>query len=286
MAGMTIRCFDRKKKTTVNYFKRLRPGTTPVFSEVDAEAVRDILNFSNSGSHTSKNDPFVIGEDKKEIFFGYVLLLCHVIKTFGRYLESHMDKEANLSLIEKIDAPSKGDSAEVSLNIDKTVALFSPICKLQDYFIQKEGETVVIDSVDANNEKDSALYPLFAKVKGQKSIKPKEAKVKVEKAEKPKIEFITTVPDKDSLIGKELPVCYGGKGSRFLVLGGYCKLPNETKIGIGKITRIVEIDINPDAEANELPYIASKVELVDAGPKKEANPDQAADDILADIDNA
>lgn len=286
MAGMTIRCFDREKRTTVNYFKRLRPGTIPVFSEVDAEAVRDILNFSNSGSHTSKNERFVIDEDKKEIFFGYVFLLCHVIKTFGRYLESHMDKEANLSLIEKIDAPSKGDSANVSLNADKTVALFNPICKLQDYFIQKEGETVVIDSVDANNEKDSALYPLFAKVKVQKSIKPKEAKVKVEKAEKPKKEFITTVPDKDSLIGKELPVCYGGKGSRFLVLGGYCKLPNETKIGIGKITRIVEIDINPDAEANELPYIASKVELVDAGPKKEANPDQAADDILADIDNA
>ena len=290
MAGMTIRCFDPPKKTTVNHFKRLRPGTTPVFSEMDAEAVRDILNFSNSGSHTSKNDPYVIDKDKKEIFFGYVLLLCHVIKSFGKFLELHPDKEANLASIEKIDAPAKGDSAKVTLSPDKKVALFNSKCKLSASFISREGEIVEIKEVDVNNGNDSDAYPLFARVessKGSKSKGTKEDKSTKSK-EKNKVEITvnTTVPAMESLIGKEDVVRYGGKDSRFVVMGAYCKLPDEYKTHISKKARIVEIDINPDAEANDLPYIATKVELVDVEPKKEANPDQAADDILANIDNA
>ena len=170
--------------------------------------------------------------------------------------------------------------------------MFSPTCKLQDYFIQKEGETVIIDSVDANNEKDSAQYPLFAKVNTQKSTKPKDNKaniednkVKPENPKKSKVEFVTTVPDKDSLIGKEYPVCYGGKDSKYFVLGGYCKLHNEIKIAVGKKVCIIEIANNPDAEINGLPYLVTKVDLGGLEPKKEANPDQAADDILANMDS-
>ena len=172
MAGMTIRCFDRTNKTSVNCFKRMRPETTPVFSYVDAEVVRDILNFSNSGSHTSKNDPYVIEEDKKEIFFGYVLLLCHIIKAFGRYLESPTDKEAHYSLIDKIDAPAKGESAVVILSDDKTIASISPTCKLNDKFISKKGEIVIVESVAVNSDKAFTQYPLFAKVILQKDTKP------------------------------------------------------------------------------------------------------------------
>ena len=99
------------------------------------------------------------------------------------------------------------------------------------------------------------------------------------------MEYDTSVPDKDSLIGKEFSVCYGGKGSRYLVLGGYCKLHNELKIAVGKKVCIIEIANNPDAKTNGLPYIVTKVDLDGAEPKKEANPDQAADDILANMDS-
>ena len=289
LAGMTIRCFDRKKRTTVNYFKRLRPGMTPVFSEVDAEAVRDILNFSNSGSHTNKNDPYVIDEDKKEIFFGYVLLLCHVIKSFGKYIEQHSDKEANLASIDKIEAPLKGDSAKVSLSTDKKVALFNLSCKLPDSYITREGETVVIKEVDVNNGDDSATYPLFAKIENTKNPKTKSIEYKLKDNEgKPKMEIAvdTTVPTKESLVGKEDLVRYGGKNSKFVVMGAYCKLANEYRKYIGKKAQIIEIDINPDAKANELPYIVTNVKLVNVEPKKEISPDQAADEILASIDNA
>ena len=59
--------------------------------------VKNILNFSSSDSHTNEDDPYVIEEDKKEIFFGYVLQLCHVVKWVGHYIESNPDIEVNRS---------------------------------------------------------------------------------------------------------------------------------------------------------------------------------------------
>lgn len=290
LAGMTIRCFDRNERTSVNYFKRLRPGTAPVFDEVDANAVRNILNFSNSDSHTSKENPFVIDEDKKEIFFGYVLLLCHVIKSFGKFLESHSDKGRNLACIEKIDAPTKGESATVTLSTDGKTALVNSKCKLHDSCICRVGEVVVIKEVEVNSGDDSDKYPLFAKIENSRSPRNKDSKEPYPKESKDKtkgkIPVGTSVPAMDTLKGKEYIVLFGGKGSKHAVLGGYCKLPNDFKACIGKKARIAEIAINPDAEANELPYIATKAELVDVEPKKEVNPDQAADEILDIIDNA
>lgn len=289
LAGNTIRCYDRKKRSSVIYFKRFRPEATPVFAEMDAVAVRDILNFSNSGSHTSTNDRFVIDEDKKEIFFGFVLLLCHVIKAFGKFLELHPNKETNVATIELINAPAKGDQAKVFLSTDKKVALISPYCKLRDPFISKEGEMVVIQSVDVNNGDDSAAYPLYATTLKSNTSTPKGARGSKSSISEETINVITPldthVPPMKSLIDKEGHVHYGGKGSRYAVLCADCKLPDEFKKFIGKKARIVEIGKNPDAEANGLTYIATKVELVDVEYNKQATPDEAADDILANLDN-
>ena len=43
-----------------------------------------------------------INENEKELFFGYVLQLCHVIKFFGHFAEAHEDKAMNLSMIKKV----------------------------------------------------------------------------------------------------------------------------------------------------------------------------------------
>lgn len=287
LAGRAIRCFDKKNKTAVNYFKRLIPGTKPVFSEIEAEAVRDILNFSSSGSHTSNKDPYIVEEDKKEIFFGFVLLLCHVIKNFGRYLESHNDRDTNLTYIEKIEAPAKGDRVKVMKSQDRAVALCSPTCKLSDWFIRKEGEFVVIESVEANTEKDSTLYPLYARVKDQSGKNNKDKKnnnKRTKNADKHVIEFVTKTPPKESLINQEGTVIHELNG-RFPMFGAHCILPPEFKKHIAKKVKILDIDDNPDSAKTGIPYIATKVELVDIEPKKEINPDKDADAILATLSN-
>lgn len=70
---------------------------------------KNILNFSSASSHTSEVNEYtiddkdiVIDESTKELFFSYVLQLCHVIKFFGHFVETHHDKEENLKMIKKV----------------------------------------------------------------------------------------------------------------------------------------------------------------------------------------
>ena len=57
-----------------------------VFNDEISSMVKNILTFTNIDSHTSEDNPYVIEETKKELFFGYALQLCHVIKWFGEYI--------------------------------------------------------------------------------------------------------------------------------------------------------------------------------------------------------
>ena len=65
--------------------------------------------FSSANSHTSEENEYtindkdlIIDESEKELFFGYVLQLCHVIKFFGHFVETHNNKEENLKMIKKV----------------------------------------------------------------------------------------------------------------------------------------------------------------------------------------
>lgn len=84
---------------------KLRYGTKDkdtIFPNYLGQITRCIINFSSSESHTADSDIYTIddndlevGENEKELFFGYVLQLCHVIKWFGTFAENHQDIEAN-----------------------------------------------------------------------------------------------------------------------------------------------------------------------------------------------
>lgn len=69
----------------------------------------NILNFASVNSHTSESNEYtiddkdlIIDEKEKELFFSYVLQLCHVIKFFGHYAENHCNKEENQRMIKKV----------------------------------------------------------------------------------------------------------------------------------------------------------------------------------------
>ena len=70
---------------------------------------KNILDFASCDSHTSETNEYtlddkdlVIDEKAKELFFGYVLQLCYVIKFFGHFVETHNNKEENLKMIKKV----------------------------------------------------------------------------------------------------------------------------------------------------------------------------------------
>lgn len=52
--------------------------------------------------YTIDDKDLTIDENEKELFFGYVLQLCHVIKFFGHFVEKHNSKEENLKMVNKV----------------------------------------------------------------------------------------------------------------------------------------------------------------------------------------
>lgn len=73
-----------------------------IFTREIASIVNNIRIFTNEDSHTSEDEPWYIDEERKDIFFGYVLQMCHVIRWFGQYIEKHPYAEENKRMIRYI----------------------------------------------------------------------------------------------------------------------------------------------------------------------------------------
>lgn len=59
---------------------------------------RGLLNYVNVDSHTlgeEGDSPYKIDAESKDLFFSYVLFLCHLITCFGKYVEQHSNVEEN-----------------------------------------------------------------------------------------------------------------------------------------------------------------------------------------------
>lgn len=102
----TKHCSLRYGKAPKN--KEKNDGDT-IFPKYMGYITLNILNFASTDSHTTEINEYtltdkdlVINEDTKELFFGYVLQLCHVIKFFGHFVETHNNKEENLKMIKKV----------------------------------------------------------------------------------------------------------------------------------------------------------------------------------------
>lgn len=82
------------------------PGTLKDGSDADQifpQSISDILKYVlnqyvNPDSHTSENEPFLVDEQNKELFFGCVLQICHVIKWFGAYVERNPSAAKNKAM--------------------------------------------------------------------------------------------------------------------------------------------------------------------------------------------
>ena len=80
-----------------------------IFPKQVGYITKNILNFASADSHTANSNEYtiddkdlVIDESTKELFFSYVLQLCHVIKFFGHFVETHSNKEENQKMIKKV----------------------------------------------------------------------------------------------------------------------------------------------------------------------------------------
>lgn len=209
MAGKECKVYKGNKLTHKLRFGEPGPGKEgsggdSIFNEQVAMFVQNILNYANMDSHTNKDEPYVIEENKKEIFFGYVLQLCHVIKWFGDYVESNPDVEVNKSKTKIIPIEVKPD------------------------------------------------------VETKVTVKNETEENKIAKQE----EKIIDIPEIESLIGTEANIMYFGTKGK-LACGAYCKLDSKYSMKIGKKATIKSLVPNEGKDSNDLPYIATEIEIAE-----------------------
>ena len=152
---------------------RLRYGNNgdSIFPKYIGDIALQILNFTNADSHTNEEHPYTIddkdleiSENEKELFFSYVLQLCHVIKSFGAFVDTHSDKEANKRMKKVVltaDTPL-GQRAMIQMGQTGPYILN---CRLAPCFEKYVGSYATIIEVNPNKGKDAEAYPYYAKVK-------------------------------------------------------------------------------------------------------------------------
>lgn len=167
LGGETIKCY---KGRDVTHKSRWGEDGETVFPKDIAMMVKNILNFSGADSHTEEDEePYLIEEGNKELFFGYVMQLCHVIKWFGEYIEEHPDKDINQAhekIIESLPDPDsfkgksgivQSDDSELYIELEGYKFKLSYKCKRN----VEIGKDATIKSVIQNNKDDSEKYPYF-----------------------------------------------------------------------------------------------------------------------------
>lgn len=191
LAGLTIDCYQGRK-----VFHKARwgkagkkengAGGDSVFPSDIAMLVKNILNYSSSDSHTYEDFPYLIDEQNKELFFGYVMQLCYVIKWFGKYAKENPNVEENKKKQVVIDVQTEQQTNidREKNKVDKVVISSTPpskddikgrkylimregstyhcgSCKLDSSIIVKSGQ-VIIEEVISNEGDDKAKYPYIA----------------------------------------------------------------------------------------------------------------------------
>ena len=126
--------YDRRNKEKIVRWGKPGPydngsGGDKIFPQEISDILKYVLNqYVNPDSHTSENEPFLIDEQNKELFFGCVLQVCHVIKWFGAYVENHPSKDENLAMHVRFEGKlnktsNKKDKAKVE---EKTLEAIKP----------------------------------------------------------------------------------------------------------------------------------------------------------------
>lgn len=177
MAGLNINYYEgREAKGQIRWGNpgsaKDGAGGDSIFPSDIAMIVKNALNYSSADSHTEEETPYFIEEENKELFFSYVMQICHLIKWFGNYVEEHSDIEKNKSMKkytnsqsetvkEKKSEPiklSKGDIIGKTFLIQKNNGV--SVCgsyKLSDELQNRTGAVTIEDVID-NDGADKDLY--------------------------------------------------------------------------------------------------------------------------------
>lgn len=195
LAGKSI-SYDREDKS-----KQIRwgkPGDA-IFPNDISEILKYVLNsYVNPESHTSEEESYLIDAQKKELFFGCVFQICHVIKWFGAFVDAHPDKDENLKMHQRIIQPTKQSKKKKDKTEIKTEETQD---KVEPSNSEKEPEQVkptVKDIIGKSNYVLNEGAGLCIIIDSVKCKLPEECKSSAAIGKKAKIENAILNEDKDA----------------------------------------------------------------------------------------
>ena len=135
-----------------------------ILDATESSMLITILTSTNVASHESaedyEEDEVTLTEDNRDEFSGCALLMCRVIKAFGRYAESHKDIEENK--FKWKPNPSTVEGKELTIQSAGNI-LYAGDCLLPVKSWLHPGNKVILKDVVLNTDVSAGPFPFFCK---------------------------------------------------------------------------------------------------------------------------
>lgn len=135
-----------------------------ILDATESSMLITILTSTNVASHESaedyEEDEVTLTEDNRDEFSGCALLMCRVIKAFGRYAESHKDIEENK--FKWKPNPNTVEGKELTIQSAGNI-LYAGDCLLPVKSWLHPGNKVILKDVVLNTDVSAGPFPFFCK---------------------------------------------------------------------------------------------------------------------------
>lgn len=135
-----------------------------ILDATESSMLITILTSTNVASHESsedyEEDEVTLTEDNRDEFSGCALLMCRVIKAFGRYAESHKDIEENK--LKWKPNPNTVEGKELTIQSAGSI-LYAGDCLLPVKSWLHPGNKVILRDVVLNIDVSAGPFPFFCK---------------------------------------------------------------------------------------------------------------------------
>ena len=135
-----------------------------ILDATESSMLITILTSTNVASHESaedyEEDEVTLTEDNRDEFSGCALLMCRVIKAFGRYAESHKDIEENK--FKWKPNPNTVEGKELTIQSAGNI-LYAGDCLLPIKSWLHPGNKVILKDVVLNTDVSAGPFPFFCK---------------------------------------------------------------------------------------------------------------------------
>ncbi len=168
IAGGNVKCMEASRFLCGENPKELpcRYGLLGerILDATESSMLITILTSTNVASHESaedyEEDEVTLTEDNRDEFSGCALLMCRVIKAFGRYAESHKDIEENK--LKWKPNPNTVEGKELTIQSAGSI-LYAGDCLLPVKSWLLPGNKVILKDVVLNTDVSAGPFPFFCK---------------------------------------------------------------------------------------------------------------------------